>query len=106
MNEIRNIVENTLQKYEQKFGWKFYRRVKVKCVAECLDKIKNETKNITIERYNITGELNKILQSSKAMINFIRIIQVKTIIEGRIYNIIMNIYFKSGNMPIIWRKFM
>ena len=44
LNETRNIVENTLQEYEQNYGWNYHRRVKVRCVAEFLDKIKNETK--------------------------------------------------------------
>ena len=105
MNETRNIVENTLQEYKQKSDRKNRRPVKVKCVAEFLDKIKNEKRSITIERYNIIGELNKIMQSSKGMIKLIRVIHVKIIIEREIYNIIMNIYFKSGSMPILWRKF-
>ena len=45
------------------------------------------------------------MQSSKGMIKLIRVIQVKIIKEGEIYNNIMNIYFKSGSMPIFWRKF-
>ena len=100
MDETRNIVENTLQEYEEKYGWNYYRRVKVKGVAEFSEKIKNETKNKTIERYKIIGELNKIMQSSKGMIKLQLIIHLKIIIEGIIYNNIKIIYFKSGNMPI------
>ena len=71
LNETRNIVENTLQGYRQKHSGNYRRPVKVKCVAEFLDRINNETKNKTIERYNIIGELNKIMQSSKSMIKLI-----------------------------------
>ena len=105
LNETRNIVENTLEEYEEKYGYNYHRHVKVNCVAEFLDKIKNETKNITIDRYNIIGELNKIMQSSRGMIKLIRIIHVKIIIEGKICNNIMDIYFKTGCMPVLWRKF-
>ena len=35
---------------------------------------KNETKNIMIECYNIIGGVNEILQSSKGMSKFIRLI--------------------------------
>ena len=56
--------------------------VKISCVAEFLDKIKNETKRLTIQRYNILGELNKIMESSKGMIKFIRVIELKIIIKG------------------------
>ena len=85
LKETRNIVENTLLEYEQKYGANYHRSVKVKYVAKFLDKIKNETKNITIERYNIIIELNKIMQSSKGMNKMIRIIDLKIIIKGRIY---------------------
>ena len=53
---------------------------KVKCVADFLDKIIKETKNKTIERYNIIRELNKTMQSSNGMIKFIRVIELKIII--------------------------
>ena len=58
MNETHNIVEKTIIEYEQKYGADYLKSVKVRCVAQFLDKIKNETKNITIERYNIVGKLN------------------------------------------------
>ena len=35
-----------------------------------------------INSYNIIGELYKIMQSSKGVIKFIRIVQVKIIIKG------------------------
>ena len=52
LDETRNIVENTLQEYELKYGWNYHRSVQVKCVAIFLDRIKNETKIITIVRCN------------------------------------------------------
>ena len=88
-----------------KICYSYNRVIEVNCFAEFLDEIKNETKIITIDRFNIIGELNKIMQSSKVMIKLIRVIQVKFIFEGKIYNNIMDIYFKSGCVPVLWKKF-
>ena len=88
LKETRNIVENTLEEYRLKCGGNYYRSVKVECVAVLWDKIKNETRNITINSYNFIGELNRTMQSSEGVIKLIRIIQVKIIIKSRIYNIV------------------
>ena len=104
LNETQNIIEITLEEYERKYAFNYNRVIKDYCIAEFLDK-KNETKSITIDRYNIIGEVNKIMQSSKGMIKFIRVVQVKVILEGKFYKNIKDIYFKSGCMPILWKKF-
>ena len=105
LNETRNIVEKTLKEYKQKCGGNYRRSVKVECVATFWDKIKNETKNITINSYNIFVELNKILQSSKGMIKLIRIIQVKIVIESRIHNIIsLDFRLQIENNLMLWKK--
>ena len=65
LNETRNIIENTLLEYERKYGAKYSRSVKVKCVAKFSDKRINETKNFTIERYNIIREVNTTMKSTK-----------------------------------------
>ena len=105
LNETRNIVDKTVLEYEPKYGANYHRSVKVTCVAEFLDKIKNETKNVTIERYNNIGELNKIMQSSKGMIKLITIFELKIIIKGRIYKDVLDLYLKSEVIPILWIKF-
>ena len=105
LNETRNILQNTIEEYEEKCCFYLYRNVKVRCVGEFYDKIKNETKIININRYNNIGELNKIMQKSRGEIKLIIIIEAKNIIEGRINKNIIDIYFKSGFMPILWRKF-
>ena len=87
LNETRNIIQNTIQEYEEKHGFYLYRDVKVKCISEFYDKIKNERKIIIIDRYNIIGELNKIMQKSKGKIKLIKIIEVKILIKGRIHKI-------------------
>ena len=76
--------------------------MEVKCVAEFLQKIKNETKNITIQRYNIKGELNKITQPSKGTIKIIRISELKIIIKGRIFESKIDQNSKCENTPILW----
>ena len=105
LNETRNIVENTLLQYEQKYSADYSRSVKVKCVAEFLDKINTEIKNIIIERYNFIGELNKIMQSSKSMIKIIRIIELKVVIKRRFYKHVLDFQLKSETNPILWKKF-
>ena len=106
INETRNIVENTLEKYKQKCGGTYRRSVKIECSAIFWDKIKNDTKNITINSYNIIGELNRIMQSSECMIKLIRIFQVKSIIESRFYNIVsLDFRLETENTPILWKKY-
>ena len=84
LNETRNIVENTILEHEHKIGGDYRKIVKIWCVAEFVDRIKNKTTNITIERYNIKGELNKVMQSSRGMNKFIRIIELKVITKREI----------------------
>ena len=53
-----------------------------------------------IERDNIIGQVNKTLQSSKGLCNFIRALELTTIIPGKIYENVVNAYLKSDNVPI------
>ena len=85
MGETRKIVENILQEYEQKYGENYRRLVKVICNAKFVDKIKNQSKNITIESYNLIGELNRIMQSSEEVYELIKIFELKIVINGVIY---------------------
>ena len=82
LDQTRKIIEKTLHEYEQKDGANYPRILKIICVAEFLDRLKNETKIITIENYNIVGELKKIMQSSEGLCKLIRIIEIKIIING------------------------
>ena len=81
LDETHNIVENTLLENIRKYGANYHRSVEVKCVAEFLDKIKYEIKIIIFKRYNITEELNKIMQSSNGLIESIRIDKIRIIIK-------------------------
>ena len=105
LDETRNIVGKTLEEHERKYVFNYKTVIKGKCIADFLDKIKNEMKKITVDCYNIIGELNKIMQKSKGEIKLIRVIQVKIIREGEIYIIIMDICLKSACMPILYRNF-
>ena len=104
LNETRKIVEHTLQECVQKHGTDYRKSVKVRCVAEFLGKLKNETKNITIEHYNIIGELNKVMQSSKSLIKLFRIIEMNILIRGRICKDVIYHYLECENNPILWEK--
>ena len=104
LNETRNIVENTLLEYERKYGFNFNRIVRVEFSAKFLDKSTNETKIIPFEFSKIIGKVNKIMQSSKGIFKFIRIVQLKIIIEGKIYKNLTDIYLRCENIPILWRK--
>ena len=68
------------------------------------DKLKNKTINITIERYNIVGGVNKVMQLSKGLYKFIRAIELIIIIQGRNFKNVVNTYLSSENVPILWRK--
>ena len=105
LNETRNILQNTIEEYEETYGLNYKRVVKVKCVGEFYDKLKNETKTIIIDRYHIIGELNKIVQKSRGWIKLVKIIEVKIIFEGRSDKNIMDMYFICECMPILWKKF-
>ena len=65
LNESHNILQNTIEEYEKDYGFYLYRDVKVRCVGEFYDKILNETKIIINDRYNVIGELNRIMQKSR-----------------------------------------
>ena len=50
LNEVNNIIKNTLLEYDQKYGYDYCRKVNVNFNVKFFDKIKNKTINITIER--------------------------------------------------------
>ena len=85
LDEACDIVENTLLEHEQKYGGDCQRIVKVKCVAEFLDEIKNEMKFITFQSCNINDELNKVMISSEGMLILIRIDKLKIVIEWIVF---------------------
>ena len=85
LNELCNIVENKLVEHKQKYGVDYHRIVKVKCVAEILDKLKNEIEIITIRSCNINEELNKVMISSEDMLLLVRIDKLRIVIKRRIF---------------------
>jgi len=104
LNESRKIVENTPLEYERKYGFNCNRVVRVEFSAKFLDKSINETKTIPFESYNIIGKVNKVMQTTKGRYKFIRILQLKIIIQGKIYKNLTDIYLRCENIPILWRK--
>ena len=48
--------------------------------------------------------MNQVTQSSKGIIKLIRVFQVEIILEGKIFISILDMYFKSSCMPILWKK--
>ena len=104
LNKTRNIVEKTIEEYQSKYGYNYYRKVNVKCNVNFFDKKENKMKDIMIECYNFIGEVDQIMQTSKGMLKFIRIIELKIIIEGVKNENVLNLHLKSENIPIIWKK--
>ena len=58
-----------------------------------------------IERDNIVGGVNKVMQLSKGMYNFIRPLELTIIMQGRIHKNLVNAYLKCDNTPIFWKKY-
>ena len=85
MDEVCNIVENTLLEHEQKYGANYHRSVEVKCVAEFLVKMKNEIKIITIQSCNIIEELNKVMPLSEVMVILVRIDNLRIVIKKIVF---------------------
>ena len=61
LNETRKILQNTIEEEDKEYSFNNNRIVKVKCDGEFYDKVINETKIIIIDRYNIIGEVNKLM---------------------------------------------
>ena len=101
MKETRKIIENTLLAHHQRYGYNCSTEVNVKCNVKFSDKIENKTKNIMIEYENIIGKVNKIRQTCKGMIKFIRILELTTRIKGRFHKLIMSAYMNRDNVPIL-----
>ena len=86
LDEIRGVVQNNRLENDRKYGVNYCREVEVKCIVKFLDKMKNEMKNIMIERHNLLGGVNKVMQSSKRMYKFIRPIELILKNEGKLYS--------------------
>ena len=84
LNEIKINIKNTQLKYMQKNVGNSYTEINVKCNVNFFDGIENKTKIIMIEHENIFGKVNKIMQSPKGMIKFIRALGLTIRIQGRI----------------------
>ena len=104
LKEIKKIIKNTQPNYVQKYECNYYTEDNLKCNVKFFDKIESKRKNVLIEHENIIGKVNKIRQSSKGMIKFIRALELTIRIRGRIHKNKINAYLKCAGIPIIWRK--
>ena len=60
LNKIKDIIANTRQECDRKYGGNYFDKIEVRCNIKFFDKIKNKTKNITIKPYHLHG-LNKTM---------------------------------------------
>ena len=49
--------------------------------------------------------MNRTVQSSGSMCKLIRIVELKIIKEGRVLKNVKDIYLRSENIPLLWKKF-
>ena len=92
LNEINNIKKNTQLKFTRKYGYNYDTEVNVKINVQYFDEIENKTKHIMIEHDNVIGVVNKIMQSSKRMINFFKALELTYGIQGRIHRNVVSAY--------------
>ena len=57
-----------------------------------------------IEHENIIGKVNKIVQSPKGMVKFIRALGLTIGIQGRIHENNVNAYLNCDGIPTLWKK--
>ena len=53
---------------------------------------------------NIIGKVKRIMQSCKGMIKFIRALELKIIIQGKLHENVVNVYLKCDGIPLLWKK--
>ena len=56
-----------------------------------------------IEQGNINGKVNKIMQSSKETIKFIRALELTIRIQGRIHKNLVDAHLNCDGIPILWK---
>ena len=97
------MIKNTHHKYTRKYGCIYITEVNITCNVKCFDKTENKTKIFMIDRENVIGIVNKIMQSSEGMVEFIRVLELTIRIQERIQkNVHANL--KCDNIPILWKK--
>ena len=51
------------------------------------------------------GRVQKVMQSIAGSIKFIRVVDLKIIISGKIHRNAENLYLRCENIPILWKKY-
>ena len=62
-------------------------------------------KNITFDCFTVFGRVQKVMQSTAGSIKFIRVVDFKIIISGKIHRNAENLYLRCENIPILWKKY-
>ena len=81
LNEIIDIINNTQLEHDQKYGDDYCRKIEVRCKIEFSDKIKNKTKNITINHYCIHRGIEKMIVASQGRYELLRPNKLINLIE-------------------------
>ena len=76
LDETPDIVEYVEEDCRQKYNANCWAK-EIVCVVQFLDKIKNETKTITINCELNFKKISRIMQSSKGVLMFVRNIELK-----------------------------
>ena len=53
LDNLTNIIQNTRLEHDKKYGEKCCRKIEVRCIFKCFDKMKNKRKNIMIKHYHV-----------------------------------------------------
>ena len=57
-----------------------------------------------IEHENFIGKVNKLMQSTEGMIEFVRAFELTIRTQGRIHKKIVKVYLRCDRDPILWKK--
>ena len=100
LNEIKDNINNTLVEYNKKFGNKCCRKIEFKNNIKLFDKMKNKTKNITLNQ-----GIRKTIIASQGRYEYSKANKLIILLEGTFSKNVLNTYMKCNNIPRIWRIF-
>ena len=101
LNGIKKIIIHiTIKVYIKIYGNSYWRRLDYIYNIRFFDKIKSKTKNITTKQ-----SVKRAIIASIGRYEHIKINKFIILIEGDIRKNIISTHMKSGNIPMLWRKF-
>ena len=104
LDEISNIINNTLNEHDKNYGADFKDKVKIMCEVEFIDKLGIKIKVVKINRYHIRYRIRKREIASKNRFAVNKVIKLTIIIEKEINKFDINTLLKM-RIPMMWRKF-